>query len=67
MPLLHACRSEVPPTPECRFVTSLTNVREEREDVQQNKTTYKCLGKEGNFFLVCVTSLSLPPDLGIGC
>lgn len=67
VPLLHACKFEVPPASKCEFVTGMTAVREERQLIQQRKTTYNCLGKAGNFFLASAACLSLPPGLGLGC
>ena len=67
VPLLHACKFEVPPVSKCEFVTGMTAVREERQLIQQRKTTYKCIGKAGNFFLASAACLSLPPGIGLGC
>ena len=66
-PLLHACSAEVPPTIKCMFVTGLTDVREERQMVQQRKERYRCLGKNGNFFILSATCFSLPIGVGVGC
>ena len=58
--LLHACTLEDQPAPKCKFVTDVTDVREERQVVQQKKTIFKCVGQKGNYFLVSATCLSLP-------
>ena len=67
VPLLHACKFELPPSALCKFVAGMTTVREERQLVQQRKTTYRCLGKAGNFFLVSAACLSIPAGIGLGC
>ena len=66
-PLLHACRAEVPPTVMCDFETNLIDVREERQDVQQMKTVYRCIGNGGTFFISSAACFSMPVGVGLGC
>ena len=64
-PLLHACSLEDIVTG--RLLTGLVQVREERQTVEQRRTEYKCLGADGRYFLVSVTCLSLPSNIGVAC
>ena len=61
-----ACSEEVPPTIKCMFVTGLTDVREERQMVQQRKECYRCLGKDGQFLRSLVSASCFSLLIGVG-
>ena len=65
VPLLHACFLEDPQS--CSFVTGNVNVTEEITVVQQRKTVYNCLGRQGQIFLVNAAAFSVPTGIGLGC
>ena len=62
VPLLHSCSLEDPQS--CSFVTGNVNVTEERTVVQQRKTVYNCLGRQGQIFLVNAAAFSVPTGIG---
>ena len=67
LPLLHACKFEIPPAAKCEFVDGVVSVIEERQLVQQRKQTYRCLGKSGQVFVVSAACLSLPVGSSLAC
>ena len=67
LPLLHACKFEIPPAAKCEFVDGVVSVIEERQQVQQRKQTYRCLGKSGQVFVVSAACLSLPVGSNLAC
>jgi len=58
VPLLHACLAEHPR--QCSIQHALHSVTEESEVVDRTENHYKCILREGYFFLVNILSLSVP-------
>ena len=67
LPLLHACKFEIPPAAKCEFVDGVVSVIEERQQVQQRNQTYRCLGKSGQVFVVSAACLSIPVGSNLAC